>query len=69
MVIAMIVIIIIILLLVIIKIIHNNNNDKNNSNNDYINKNQVIWLKKCFSGLCFKVFKLSAFFNISGIWF
>ena len=68
MVIAMIVIIIIILLLVIIKIIHNNN-DKNNSNNDYINKNQVIWLKKCFSGLCFKVFKLSAFFSISGIWF
>ena len=31
-------------------------------------KNQVIWLKKCFLRLCLKVFKLSVFFNVSGIW-
>ena len=32
-------------------------------------KNQVIWLKRCFLRLCWKVFKLSVFFNVSGIWF
>ena len=56
------VLMIIILLLVIIMIMINNNN--NNAN-----KNQVIWLKKCFLRLCLKVFKLSVFFNVSGIWF
>ena len=58
------VIIIIIILLVIIIITINNINNKDN-----VNKNQVIWLKKCFLRLCLKVFKLSVFFNVSGIWF
>ena len=34
-----------------------------------VSKNQAIWLKKCFLMLCLKVFKLSVFFNVSGIWF
>ena len=38
-------------------------------NNGSVSKNQVIWLKKCFLRLCLKVFKLSVFFNVSGIWF
>ena len=57
-------VIIIIILLVIIIITINNINNKDN-----VNKNQVIWLKKCFLRLCLKVFKLSVFFNASGIWF
>ena len=57
------VIIIIILLLLVILI---NNNINNNGN---VSKNQVIWLKKCFLRLRLKVFKLSVFFNVSGIWF
>ena len=64
MIIAITVVIIIILLLLIILI----NND-NNNNNGNVSKNQVIWLKKCFLRLCLKVFKLSVFFNVSGIWF
>ena len=47
-------------------IILTNNNINNNGN---VSKNQVIWLKKCFLRLCLKVFKLSVFFNVSGIWF
>ena len=43
-------------------------NNKNDNNND-VNKNQVIWLKQCFLRLYLKVFKLLAFFNVSGIWF
>ena len=58
------VIIIIILLVIIIITTINNINNKDN-----VNKNQVIWLKKCFLRLCLKVFKLSVFFNVSGIWF
>ena len=38
-------------------------------NNGSVSKNQVIWLEKCFLRLCLKVFKLSVFFNVSGIWF
>ena len=57
------VVIIIILLLLIIKI---NNNTNNNGN---VSRNYVILLNKCFIRLCLKVFKLSLFFNISGIWF
>ena len=63
MIIAVTVVIIIILLLLIIL---TNNNNNNNGN---VSKNQVIWLKKCFLRLCLKVFKLSVFFNVSGIWF
>ena len=57
-------VIIIIILPVIIIITINNINNKDN-----VNKNQVIWLKKCFLRLCLKVFKLLAFFNVSGIRF
>ena len=57
------VIIIILLLLIIL-----NNNNNNNNNNGNFSKNQVIWLKKCFLRLCLKVFKLSVFFNVPGIW-
>ena len=63
MMIAITVVIIIIILLLLIIVIINNNNDGN------VNKKQVIWLKKCFLRLCLKVFKLSVFFNVSGIWF
>ena len=56
--------VIIIILPVIIIITINNINNKDN-----VNKNQVIWLKKCFLRLCLKVFKLLAFFNVSGIRF
>ena len=62
MIIAITVVIIITLLLLLI-LININNNDGN------VSKNQVIWLKKCFLRLCLKVFKLSVFFNVSGIWF
>ena len=63
MIIAIIVVIIITLLLLIILI-------SNNVNNMVMSlKNQVIWLKKCFLTLCLKVFNLSVFFNVSGIWF
>ena len=62
MIIAVTVVIIIILLLLMI-IINNNNNNGN------VSKNQVIWLKRCFLRLYLKVFKLSVFFNVSGIWF
>ena len=48
---------------------NNNNTNNNNNNNDNVNKNQVISLEKGFSRLYLKVFKLSAFFNVSGIWF
>ena len=64
MIIAIIVVIIIITLLLLIILINNNIN-----NNGNVSKNQVIWLKKCFLRLCLKVFKLSVFFNVSGIWF
>ena len=43
------VITIIILLLLIILVINNNIN-----NNGNFDKNQVLWLKKCFSRLCLK---------------
>ena len=64
MIIATIVVMIIITLLLLIILINNNIN-----NNGNVIKNQVIWLKKCFLRLCLKVFKLSVFFNVSGIWF
>ena len=32
-------------------------------------KTQAIWLKNCFLKLCFKVFKLLAFFNVCWILF
>ena len=48
---------------IIIIIINNINSDGS------INKNQVILLKKYFLKLCLKVFKLSVYFNVSGIWF
>ena len=64
MIIAITVVIIIITLLLLIILINNNIN-----NNGNVSKNQVIWLKKCFLRLCLKVFKLSVFFNVSGIWF
>ena len=51
-------------LLLIIIIVNNNIN-----NNGNFSKNQFIWLSKCFLRLCLKVFKLSVFFNVSGIWF
>ena len=53
MIMAITVVIIVTLLLLIILI----NNDINNNGN--VNKNQVIWLKKCFLRLCLKVFKFS----------
>ena len=59
--------IIIILLLEIIIIIIVNNID--NNNNDNVNKNEAIWMKKCFLRFCIKSFKLSAFFNVFEIWF
>ena len=46
---------------IIIIIINNINSDGS------INKNQVILLKKYFLKLCLKVFKLSVYFNVSGI--
>ena len=58
------IIIIILPVIIIIIITINNINNKDN-----VNKNQVIWLKKCFLRLCLKVFKLLVFFNVSGIWF
>ena len=61
MIIAITVKIIIIILLLVVIIIQNNNN------NDNVKKNQVTWLKKCFSRLRFKVFKLSVFFYVSRI--
>ena len=64
MIIATTVLIITITLLLLIILINNNIN-----NNGNVSKNQVIWLKKCFLRLCLKVFKLSVFFNVSGIWF
>ena len=63
MIIAITVVIIIITLLLLIILINNNNNNGN------VSKSQVIWLKKCFLRLYLKVFKLSVFFNVSGIWF
>ena len=57
---------IIVVMITIIKIIIINNNNKNNHNHD-VSKNQFICLEKCFSRLCFKVFELSDFFNVSGI--
>ena len=53
-------IIVVILLLIILM------NDNINNNGNVI-KNQVICLSKCFLRLCLKVFKLSVFFNVSGI--
>ena len=64
MIIAIKVAIILVILLLWIIIINNNINDNGN-----VSKNQVIWLKKCLLRLCLKVFKLSVFFNVSGIWF
>ena len=49
------------LIITIIIIINNINSDGS------INKNQVILLKKYFLKLCLKVFKLSVYFNVSGI--
>ena len=57
------VIITIILLLLIIL------TDDNINNNGNVSKNQVIWLKKYSLRICLKVFKLSVFFNVFGIWF
>ena len=64
MIIAIIVVMIIITLLLLIILINNNIN-----NNGNVSKNQVIWLKKCFLRFCLKVFKLSVYFNVSGISF
>ena len=55
-----------IIILIIIIIIISNNNTNNNGN---VSKSQVIWLKECFLRLYLKLFKLSVFFNVSGIWF
>ena len=63
MIIAIIEVMIIITLVLLIILISNNNNNGN------VIKDQFIWLKKCFLRLCLKVFKLSVFFNVSGIWF
>ena len=57
---------IIVVMITIIMIIIINNNNKNNHNHN-VSKNQFICLEKCFSRLCFKVFELSDFFNVSGI--
>ena len=57
---------IIAVMITIIMIIIINNNNKNNHNQN-VSKNQFICLEKCFSRLCFKVFELSDFFNVSGI--
>ena len=57
---------IIVVMITIIMIIMINNNNKNNHNHN-VSKNQFICLEKCFSRLCFKVFELSDFFNVSGI--
>ena len=54
MIIAITVVIIIVTLLLLIILINNNMN-----NNGNVNKNQVIWLTKCFLRLCLKVFKFS----------
>ena len=64
MIIAITVLIITIILLPLIILINNNIN-----NNGNVSTNPVIWLKKWFLRLCLKVFKLSVFFNVSGIWF
>ena len=64
MIMAIIVVMIMITLLLLIILINNNIN-----NNGNVIKSQVIWLKKYFLRLCLKVFKLSVFFNVSGIWF
>ena len=58
--------VIMILLLLLLLIIIINHNINNNGN---VKKTQVIWLKKCFLRLSLKVFKLSVFLNVSGIWF
>ena len=50
-----------IITIIIIIIINNINSDGS------INKNQVILLNKYFLKLCLKVFKLSVYFNVSGI--
>ena len=60
------ILLLLLLLLIIIIIIIINHNINNNGN---VKKNQVIWLKKCFLRLSLKVFKLSVFLNVSGIWF
>ena len=62
----MILLLLLLLLIIIIIIIIINHNINNNGN---VKKNQVIWLKKCFLRLSLKVFKLSVFLNVSGIWF
>ena len=59
-------ILLLLLLLLLLLIIIINHNINNNGN---VKKNQVIWLKKCFLRLSLKVFKLSVFLNVSGIWF
>ena len=61
---------IIVVMITITMIIIINNNNKNNNNHNHnqnVSKNQFICLEKCFSRLCFKVFELSDFFNVSGI--
>ena len=60
------IIIIIVIIIIIIIIIISNNNTNNNGN---VSKSQVIWLTECFLRLCWKLLKLSVFFNVSGIWF
>ena len=60
------VIMILLLLLLLLLLLIINHNINNNGN---VKKNQVIWLKKCFLRLSLKVFKLSVFLNVSGIWF
>ena len=62
----MIITIIVVMITIIMIIMINNNNNKNNHNQN-VSKNQFICLEKCFSRLCFKVFELSDFFNVSGI--
>ena len=61
----MIITIIVVMITIIMIIMINNNNSHNHNHN--VSKNQFICLEKCFSRLCFKVFELSDFFNVSGI--
>ena len=63
----MIITIIVVMITIIMIIIINNNNKNNHNHNHDVSKKQFICLEKCFSRLCFKVFELSDFFNVSGI--
>ena len=60
-------IIVVMITITMIIMINNNKNNNNHNHNHNVSKNQFICLEKCFSRLCFKVFELSDFFNVSGI--